>query len=108
MKFKAIPTAIVSLALLGGAFAGFAAAGSADDPLISLSFAAGEYSESVLSQASALIDSQLSPSAGSELRVVDMAEGGELRLGFGGSVGALINMGALDKGIPEQKLPGEI
>ena len=86
MKFKAIPTAIVSLALLGGAFAGFAAAGSADDPLISLSFAAGEYSESVLSQASALIDSQLSPSAGSELRVVDMAEGGELRLGFGGSV----------------------
>ena len=94
MRFKALPIALAAAALLGGVCGAWAAttAGSKSDPFVSQSFADGDYSESVLTEAFELIDSSLggAESGSAAEGSYNFEPGGEIRLGFGGSV-ALIS-----------------
>lgn len=98
MKYKKLLALVLAVALLGGVGFGYAAgAGSSGDPLISLSFAKGDYAENLLTSANKDISSQLDTafkdaSGGlgggdtGEFKLVSMKAGGEIRLSFGGSV----------------------
>lgn len=97
---------ILAIALLAGVGYGYAAsAGSAGDPLISLSFLQSDFLDNILYQAKSEISSALggaydSASAGiagdsgdtGSFRAVEMKTDGEISLGFGGS--AIVQSGA--------------
>ena len=99
MKRKTIISFILSLVLLTGVGYGYAtSAGSADDPLISLSFLRGDFLDNILYQAKSEISSALDDTynvsssgiaSGSgdtgNFRAVNMNLGGEISLAFGGS-----------------------
>ncbi len=103
-RVKFILALTAALALLGGALYGYSApAGSSGDPLITRSFANGDYAEQVLTQAEEKIASTLEESynryaAGlsgggtGAYRAVNMLSGGEISLPFGGS--AILRSGA--------------
>ncbi len=86
---KAISLALVFALLLGVSAAYAAGAGSAEDPLISLSYASGEYTQSVRSEADALFEGTLAGAAGGttgSFETVSLAAGGRVELETGGSI----------------------
>lgn len=103
MKFKGIFSLLFALSLLGGVCVGFASAGSASDPFISLSYIQDKYEQLLIDEAEEMIDSAFrdaldQASAGfgggdtGAFEQVKISAGGEIKLNFGGS--AILQSGA--------------
>ncbi|MCL2343258.1 MAG: S-layer homology domain-containing protein [Firmicutes bacterium] len=96
MKKKRLIALILSLLLAGGGVAYAVTAGTASDPLVSLSYALGLYTQSALNQANTAINNALSPIRNSAAAVAggntgsfqtySFQAGGSVNLTLGGSL----------------------